>query len=169
MSALFPHQGRGTHISLVFREMWDTTAPSLCYSIHPMRLAVNIGGIPHLAKNQRDMGHPALVRGPKEKGTAFHSRLIARIPGLKSETWGTLGFCGLIVQFNGERLLNRSRLLFARADTYQADSVKGGFAGILRWRAPEGNYGGVLWLKMVVQLQIGLDQDRSSTRLHQFL
>ena len=71
MSALFPHQGRGTHISLVFREMWDTTAPSLCYSIHPMRLAVNIGGIPHLAKNQRDMGHPALVRGPKEKGTAF--------------------------------------------------------------------------------------------------
>jgi hypothetical protein len=27
-----------------------------------MRLAVNIGGIPHLAKNERDMGHPSLVR-----------------------------------------------------------------------------------------------------------
>jgi hypothetical protein len=30
--------------------------------IHPKRLAVNIGGIPHLAKNERDMGHPSLVR-----------------------------------------------------------------------------------------------------------
>ena len=27
-----------------------------------MHLAVNLGGIPHLAKNERDMGHPALVR-----------------------------------------------------------------------------------------------------------
>jgi hypothetical protein len=27
-----------------------------------MHLAVNIGGIPHLAKNERDMGHPSLVR-----------------------------------------------------------------------------------------------------------
>ena len=25
----FPHEGRVPHISLVFREMWDTTAPSL--------------------------------------------------------------------------------------------------------------------------------------------
>jgi hypothetical protein len=27
-----------------------------------MHLAVNIGGIPHLAKNERDTGHPSLVR-----------------------------------------------------------------------------------------------------------
>src|ERR1700721_1247752 len=32
--------------------------------IHPTHLAVNIGGIPNLAKNQRDMGHPSLVREP---------------------------------------------------------------------------------------------------------
>ena len=53
----FPHEGRVPHISLVFREMWDTTALSLRLSIHPTHLAVNIGGIPHLAKNERDMGH----------------------------------------------------------------------------------------------------------------
>jgi hypothetical protein len=27
-----------------------------------MRLAVNIGGIPYLAKNERDMGHPSFAR-----------------------------------------------------------------------------------------------------------
>jgi len=59
-------------------------------------------------------------------------------------------------------------LLFA-ADTYQADPVKGSFARILRRRAAQGNYAGVLGLKMVVQLQIGLDQGRSSARLHQFI
>ena len=57
-------------------------------------------------------------------------------------------------------------LLAFPADTYQADSVKGGFAGILRRRATEGNYTGVLGQKMVVQLQIGPDQRRSSARLH---
>jgi hypothetical protein len=51
------------HISLVFREMWDTTALSLWLSIYPTHLAVNIGGIPHLAKNERDMGHPSLCEG----------------------------------------------------------------------------------------------------------
>jgi hypothetical protein len=29
--------------------------------IHPMRLPVDISGTPHLAKNERDVGHPALV------------------------------------------------------------------------------------------------------------
>jgi hypothetical protein len=29
MALSFPHQGRVPHISLVFREMWDTTALSL--------------------------------------------------------------------------------------------------------------------------------------------
>ena len=60
-------------------------------------------------------------------------------------------------------------LLAGLPDTYQADSVKGRFAGILRRRAAQGNYAGVLGLKMVVQLQIGLDQGRSSARLHQFI
>jgi hypothetical protein len=30
-----------------------------------MHLVVNIGGIPHLAKNERDVGHPAFVREPE--------------------------------------------------------------------------------------------------------
>ena len=59
-----PDDGRVPHISLVFREMWDTTAPSLQLSIRPVHLAVNLGGIPHLAKNERDVGHPAVVREP---------------------------------------------------------------------------------------------------------
>jgi hypothetical protein len=29
-----------------------------------MHLTVNIGGIPHLAKNERDVGHPAFVMEP---------------------------------------------------------------------------------------------------------
>ena len=60
----FRDEGRVPHISLVFREMWDTTAPSLRLSIHPIHSVVNIGGIPHLAKNERDVGHPAFVREP---------------------------------------------------------------------------------------------------------
>jgi hypothetical protein len=34
--------------------MWDSSALSLLLSIHPTHLAVNIGGIPYLAKNERD-------------------------------------------------------------------------------------------------------------------
>ena len=30
-----------------------------------MHLAVNIRGIPHLAKNERDVGHPAFVTEPE--------------------------------------------------------------------------------------------------------
>jgi hypothetical protein len=38
-----------------------------------MHLAVNISGIPHLAKNQRDMGHPSLVR-EQEPADAWFDR-----------------------------------------------------------------------------------------------
>jgi hypothetical protein len=54
-------------ISLAFREMWDSTALSLWLSIHPTHLAVNIGGIPYLAKNERDMGHPSVCEGTRGK------------------------------------------------------------------------------------------------------
>ena len=65
-ACLWPREeGRVPHISLVFREMWDTTTPSLQLSIQPMHLAVNLGGIPHLAKNERDVGHPAFFTGPE--------------------------------------------------------------------------------------------------------
>ena len=50
------------HISLVFREMWDTT--DVDRSVHRMnrKSEGRCSGIPHLAKNERDMGHPASVR-----------------------------------------------------------------------------------------------------------
>ncbi len=49
---------RVPHISLVFCEMWDTTALNLKLPADKKRLKVKIRGIPHLAKNERDMGHP---------------------------------------------------------------------------------------------------------------
>src|ERR1700744_3641624 len=57
--------------------MWDTTALTLWLSTHQRHLTVNIGGIPHLAKNERDMGHPALAwesglrRGESELSLPF--------------------------------------------------------------------------------------------------
>ena len=36
-----------------------------------MYFTVNIGGIPHLAKNERDMGHPSLVREPERIALLF--------------------------------------------------------------------------------------------------
>jgi hypothetical protein len=37
-----------------------------------MHLTVNICGIPHLAKNQRDMGHPSFVREPEQASLSSH-------------------------------------------------------------------------------------------------
>ncbi len=46
------------HISLVFREMWDTTKASFqLYILN--QLPVKSGGIPHLAKNKRGKPRPA--------------------------------------------------------------------------------------------------------------
>jgi hypothetical protein len=50
--------------------MWDSTALPLWLSNHPMRLAISICGIPHLAKNERDMGHG----GFKVQVQHFHNR-----------------------------------------------------------------------------------------------
>jgi hypothetical protein len=49
----------GAHISLVFREIWDTTAVDR--SAHRMHRESEgkSRGIPHLAKNERDVGHPS--------------------------------------------------------------------------------------------------------------
>ncbi len=59
-----PDEGRVPHISLVFREMWDTT--NVDRSMHRMNRESKGSsiGIPHLAKNERDVGHPAFVREP---------------------------------------------------------------------------------------------------------
>jgi hypothetical protein len=47
------------HISLVFREMWDAT--NVDRSLHGVNQESEgrCSGIPHLAKNERDVGHPA--------------------------------------------------------------------------------------------------------------
>jgi hypothetical protein len=48
------------HISLVFREMWGTTAADLHPSA-PQAMPIEVRGLPHLAKNERDMGHPLIL------------------------------------------------------------------------------------------------------------
>jgi hypothetical protein len=57
------------HISLVFREMWDSTELDSMFFTFSSRLGtlirkreIQIRGIPHLAKNERDMG-PEFVVG----------------------------------------------------------------------------------------------------------
>jgi hypothetical protein len=54
------------HISLVFREMWDTTSPDRSPPKAESNLKKSRGqvrGIPYLAKNERDMGHPRYASG----------------------------------------------------------------------------------------------------------
>ncbi len=48
---------RVPHISLVFREIWDTMTAGLKF-LAPQEVAERDPRIPHLAKNERDMGHP---------------------------------------------------------------------------------------------------------------
>jgi hypothetical protein len=68
---------RVPHISLVFREMWDTTASDLhCSALQ--ELPIEVRGIPHLAKNERDMGHP-MIRGRDRNRTGRFSRRLFRL------------------------------------------------------------------------------------------
>ncbi len=60
------------HISLVFREMWDSTELHLQF----YRPNVESRGIPHLAKNERDMGHPAFVTGRSLRFDAYSARSV---------------------------------------------------------------------------------------------
>src|ERR1700679_2989727 len=55
------------HISLVFREMWDTTA--LHVPLFKVGKKVKFRSLPHLAKNERDMGHPTIPRRERENPT----------------------------------------------------------------------------------------------------
>ncbi len=61
---------RVPHISLVFREMWDSTAVHRPLStgnrscrmvLYTTHTKGEVRGIPHLAKYERDVGHPSLV------------------------------------------------------------------------------------------------------------
>ena len=66
----FRNKGRGPHISLVFREMWDTSEVDRSVrQMHPSREG-RYCGIPHLAKNTSEMwGHPAFVSELEESAS----------------------------------------------------------------------------------------------------
>ena len=64
---------RVPHISLVFREMWETTAAN--FQFWPFEVADRDPRIPHLAKNERDMGHPLDRAKEKSQG-----RLLNAVP-----------------------------------------------------------------------------------------
>jgi hypothetical protein len=57
----FPDEGRVAHILLVFRDMWDFAG--IDREIYRMNRESegDTRGIPYLAKNERDMGHPSFV------------------------------------------------------------------------------------------------------------
>jgi hypothetical protein len=64
---------RVPHISLVFREMWETKA--LNRPVFGSTGREHKGSrIPHLAKNERDMGHP-FVRGKERSPPAYFADL----------------------------------------------------------------------------------------------
>ncbi len=60
LNSVLPTDQRVAHISLVFREMWETLPFPL--ALGASKYANREQLLPHLAKNERDMGHP-LVRG----------------------------------------------------------------------------------------------------------
>ena len=65
-SLFFPSKNRGVpHISLVFCEMWDTKA--LHAHLWKVQKEVEVRGLPYLAKNERDMGHPTILGREKKK------------------------------------------------------------------------------------------------------
>jgi hypothetical protein len=72
--SLVPSKNRGVpHISLVFREMWDTANLNLFSDFR--KTHVECCGIPHLAKNERDMGHPAILgRDKRIRGSLTQPR-----------------------------------------------------------------------------------------------
>ncbi len=68
--SLVPSQRTGgPHISLVFREMRDTTKVDRRVGRVHRESEGKSSGIPHLAKNERDVGHPSFVREPVARPT----------------------------------------------------------------------------------------------------
>jgi hypothetical protein len=63
-----------SHISLVFREMWDTTEVDREAHRMNQESEVKSRGIPHLAKNERDVGHPSFAREPGLKQKLYAER-----------------------------------------------------------------------------------------------
>ena len=57
-------------ISLVFREMWDTADLTFLAYWAQNRSELKVCGIPHLAKNERDVGHPSFVVSSEKKAAS---------------------------------------------------------------------------------------------------
>jgi hypothetical protein len=51
--------------------MWDTTA--LHVPLSKVGKKAKVRGLPHLAKNERDMGHPTIRGTGKEKPISVHA------------------------------------------------------------------------------------------------
>jgi hypothetical protein len=62
--------------------MWETTNLNLFFDLPKMR--VERFGIPHLAKNERDMGHPTILG--REKDVPEESVLYGAVENLKIVT-----------------------------------------------------------------------------------
>jgi hypothetical protein len=59
------------HISLVFREMWETTNLNLFFLTFE-RGTWKRCGIPHLAKDERDMAHATILEREKDRMGSDH-------------------------------------------------------------------------------------------------
>jgi hypothetical protein len=66
--------------------LWETTAADL-HSSAPEGRPIEVRGIPHLAKNERDMGHPS-IRGTMSSSTG--GRMLG-CQGLKPDQFGSYG------------------------------------------------------------------------------
>jgi len=75
------------HISLVSREMWDSANLNPALSKDSLRIGLcktqqgKLSGIPHLAKNERDVGHPRFASGteiPFAVAVGINSILLAQ-------------------------------------------------------------------------------------------
>jgi hypothetical protein len=75
-SSILTNTARVPHISLVFREMWDTTNLNLKLFRDSQSSRTYRCGIPHLAKNERDVGHPSSVA---EESSETEVRRIGRV------------------------------------------------------------------------------------------
>jgi hypothetical protein len=72
--------------------MWDTAA--LHVHLSDVGKKVKVRGIPHHAKNERDMGHPTICGRDKREDLQFflgsHPRRMTTAVGLKSIVYSTL-------------------------------------------------------------------------------
>jgi hypothetical protein len=60
--------------------------PSASLLMTPMELHIEYRGIPHLAKNVRDVGHPTFVAGTESRSLISQLTLASRLLGMTKQT-----------------------------------------------------------------------------------